>query len=176
MPKYNSSECQDIQIQLSAYFDKQIPTWKRYMVQRHLKQCTECRSQLNTIEQTDKLLHYLEPVQSSDNFFLDVISGVTTMNASQKTHLSAIGRLSDGIEKIQDWVRGNIQTYTLTYIFALIFGVFTMIGVTLYSPTIEKYNPYNQYSSKSQNQQETLISFEVISEQKHPRRRFLKIR
>lgn len=177
MTKYNTCECENIQTQLSAYFDNQIPTWKWFLIRRHLKQCTQCSASIKTIEKTDKILNLVEPVKTSDTFLSNVMSHVNTIKTHQKTRWSPIDRLEACIENIQVWMRGNIQTYTLTYVFVLIFGVITMLGVTLYSPNIESLNPYAHYNSRaSQNQRETLISFEVILEHEQKPKRFLKIR
>ncbi len=175
MPKYKINECKNVQTQLAAYFDNEVPTWKRHLIRWHLKQCTDCSSRVEAIEQTDKLLRSVEPVKASDTFLSTVMSRATTMKVSQKIHQPLFNRLGCFVEGLQTWMRGNIRAYNLVYMFGLIFAVFTMIGVTLYSPRIEKLNPFTQFRSKSSEvQQERLISFEVIL-QEEPKRS-LKIR
>ena len=175
MLKYKRNECKNVQAQLSAYFDNEVPTWKRHLIRWHLKQCPDCSSRAKAIEQTDKLLCFVEPVKASDTFLSSVLLGATTIKATQKTHQSIFNRLGCFVENLQMWMRGNIRSYNLVYMFGLIFCIFTMIGVTLYSPRIEKLNPFPQFRSKtSEIQQERLISFEVILQQEP--KRSLKIR
>ena len=163
MPKYKINECKNVQTQLSAYFDNEIPTWKQHLIRWHLKQCPDCKHRAKGIEQTDKLLRFVEPVKASDTFLSTVMSRVTTMKTTQKVHQSLFNRLGVLVDGFQLWIRSNIRTYNLVYMFGLIFCIITMIGVTLYSPRIEKLNLFPQLSSKpSETQQERLISFEVI--------------
>ena len=163
MPKYKTNECKNVQTQLSAYFDNEMPTWKRHLIWWHLKRCSDCKHQAKAIEQTDKLLRFVEPVKASDTFLSTVMSRVTTMKATQKARQSIFNRLGSFVNGFQLWMRGNIRAYSLVYMFGLIFCVITMIGVTLYSPRIEKLNLFPQLRSKSsETQQERLISFEVI--------------
>jgi hypothetical protein len=97
------------------------------------------------------------------------------MQTTQKVRKSSFNRLGSFIENMKVWMQGNIRAYNPFYMVGFMFGVFMMIGVTLYSPRIEKLNPFTQYSSKSSKiQQEKFISFEVI-EQQEPKRP-LKIR
>lgn len=152
-----------------------MPTWKRHLIRWHLKRCPDCRLRAKAIEQTDKLLRFVEPVKASDTFLSSVMSRATTMKVTQKARQSIFNRLGHLVEGLQTWMRGNIRAYNLVYMFGLIFCVFTMIGVTLYSPRIQKLNPFTHISSKSSEvQQEKLISFEVIL-QEEPKRS-LKIR
>ena len=53
-------------------------------------------------------------------------------------------------------------------------GVFMMVGVTLYTPKIEKLNLLLPFNTKTVKQQERLVAFEVII-QPEPKRT-LKIR
>lgn len=175
MKKYKISECKNVQTQLSAYFDHEMPTWKRHLIRWHLKQCKDCSARVKAIEQTHKLLHLAEPVEASDTFLSTVMSRATTLKTTQKAQQSIFNRFGSFVEGLQMRMRGNIRAYNLVYMFGLIFAVFTMIGVTLYSPRIDRLNPFTQFSSKSSEvQQERLISFEVIPQQEP--KRSLKIR
>ncbi len=175
MRKYKINECKNVQTQLSAYFDNEMPTWKQHLIQWHLKQCPDCSSRVKAIEQTHKLLHLAEPFTASDTFLSTVMSRATTLKATQKAQQSIFNRFGSFVEGLQMRMRGNIRAYNLVYMFGLIFAVFIMIGVTLYSPRIERLNPFTQFSSKSSEaQQDRFISLEVILQQEP--KRSLKIR
>lgn len=175
MPKFKTNECENVHTQLSAYFDNQIPMWKRSLIRRHLNQCPDCASRSAAIQQTDKLLRFVEPVEASDTFLSDVISHATAMKTSQKARQSIFNRLGSRIEGWQVWMRTNIRVYNPVYMCGFIFGVFIMVGATLYSPRIDKLNLFSQFRSKSlEVQKEKFIAFDVILEQEP--KRSLKIR
>ncbi len=175
MPKSKINNCQNYQSQLSAYFDNELPTWKRHIIRWHLKRCANCTDRYATIQQTDKLLNYLEPVNTSEYFLSNVMSRVKTMQTYENAQRSVINRIGSAVENMKSWIRGNIRAYNPLYMTGFVFGVVMMVGVTLYSPKIEKLNPFNQSNAEaSEVNDEKLISFEVIP-QDQPKR-FLKIR
>lgn len=174
MLKAKFNECNNIQTQLSPYFDKELPPWKNHIVRWHLNRCSECNAKYAEIQQTMTFLHNAEPVKASDSMITNVMSRVYSMNASQKEKRSIMHRLSTFVEKFQVWMRGNIQTYNSYYVLGFFVGIFMMIGATLYSPQLEKINPLSQHNDKSINKQERLVAFEVIL-QPEPKRT-LKIR
>ena len=74
-------------------------------------------------------------------------------------------------ERMRVWLRGKIRAYNLLFMLGFVFGVIIMIGATLYSPRIEKLDPYPQFLMNSaEAQQDKIISFEVISQQEPKRR------
>ena len=79
MLKYKINECKNVQAQLSTYFDNEMPTWKRHLIRWHLKRCSDCKLRAKAIEQTDKLLRFVEPVKASDTFLSSVMSRATKM-------------------------------------------------------------------------------------------------
>ena len=170
MKRYKNRVCESISSQLSAYFDKQIPVWKRHLIRRHLDRCSKCQSEFNSIQQTDRFLQFVEPVKVSDTFLSDVLEQATEINRTDRVkhlYLNRFGSLFDGI---QGWLRGKIRAYNPVFMFGFIFGVFIMIGATLYSPRIEKFNPIPQFLTKStEAHQNRFISFEVISQQEPKR-------
>ena len=175
MPKFKTAECENVHTQLTAYFDNQIPMWKRHLMQQHLNRCPDCASRSVAIQQTDKLLRFIEPVKASDTFLSDVMLQASKIKSSKQTHRSLLNRFGFCVENLKMWIRSHIRAYNPVYMFGLIFGVFTMIAVTLYSPRIEKFDLFPQFHSKtSEVQQERFIAFEVILQQEP--KRSLKIR
>ena len=175
MPKSKINNCHNYQAQLSAYFDNELPTWKRHIIRWHLKRCPNCSDKHAAIQQTDKLLNYLEPVKTSDLFLSNVMSRVKTMHTYENAQRSVLNRIGSAVENMKSWIRGNIRAYNPVYMAGFVFGVVMMVGVTLYSPQIEKLNPFNQSNAEaSETHEEKLISFEFIPKQTP--KRFLKIR
>ena len=170
MLKSNTNECKSIQTDLSAYFDKEIARWKRLRIQKHLKQCSNCSSKLKIMQNTDTTLRFIEPIKASENFIDVVMSKANTHNMHHIEKAVVSNRILNIINGLQHWVRSNISVSNPVFMFSFIFGLFIMIGATLYSPRIEKLNPFTNFNSQSiDNPQERLISFEVIT-QKEPKR------
>lgn len=170
MLKSNINECKSIQTDISAYLDKEIARWKRLRIQRHLKQCPDCSSQVKFIQDTNKTLRFIEPIKASQNFIDAVMVKANTQNIHHKELPVVSNRILSIINGFQHWFRSNISISNPVFMFSFIFGLFVMIGATLYSPRIEKLSLFTGFSSQSQdNPQERLISFEVIT-QKEPKR------
>ena len=172
MPKVKINECNNIQGQLSAYYDRELASWKYHIVRWHLKRCSVCNSNYAELQRTQTFLHNVEPVTASESLLTNVMSRVNSMNLVHKERRSLFNRFSSFIERFQGWMRGNIRTYNSYYILGFFVGVFMMIGVTLYSPQIEKINLLSNSNDNSINNQERLVAFEVILQPK----RTLKIR
>lgn len=175
MLKSKMVECQNIQTQLSPYIDDELQSWKRHIIKWHLKRCSHCNKQYIDLQQTHTLLNTVEPVKTSDSFLSDVISQAHVMNINQKDKRSLLNRFVSVVDGLQIWIRGNIRTYNPFYIGSFIVGVILMLGVTLYSPKIDKLNMYSKYRTQSINtHQERLVAFEVILHNEP--KRTLKIR
>ncbi len=175
MLKSKMVDCQNLQTQLSAYFDNELQSWKRLIIKWHIKHCAECSKKYTDIQQTHTLLNSVESVRTSDDFLSNVMSRANAINIYQKERLSLFNRLGSIVEGLQVWMRGNIRAYNPFYMGGFIVGVILMLGVTLYSPKIDKLNIFSEYKTQSINtQQERLVAFEVIMQQEP--KRTLKIR
>ena len=169
-PDIYNSECEALLAspdELSAYIDKELPAWKHHLIRRHLKQCKICTARVQRLQQTDSFLHHAGEVEVSDNFLSGVMARVSEVAQHQRQHDSLRSRAVRFIETSLGWTRPlstlmgslryNIRTRSPVYIFILTFAVFTMVGVTLYSPAGDKLVEKSHESDA-----EKLISFEVI--------------
>ena len=180
-PHIHNSAC-EAQIasrdELSAYIDKELPVWKRYFIQQHLKKCGICAGYVQRLRKTDKFLRQSGEVEVSTDFLAGVMTRVSEMTQHQRQQASLwsrIGqRLVPGLETSPTkWfrhlstlaytLRQNIQTRSPIYIFVLTFCVFTMVGVTLYPSRSDRFRQSAHAWKKSDAMHnEKLISFEVI--------------
>lgn len=185
LPNLYHSEC-ETQIaspdELSAYIDKELPAWKRYLIQQHLKKCESCADYVKRLQKTDKFLRQGGEVEVSADFLADVMASVSEATEHQRQQESFWSRVARYIESPFRWMRHtsilayklrhNIQTRSPIYIFALTFCVFTMVGVTLYSPRSDRFGQSAHAWKKSDELPgEKLISFEVI--RREPPKRLL---
>lgn len=163
--------------ELSAYIDKELPAWKRYLIQQHLKKCRTCAGYVQRLQKTDTFLRQSGEVEVSTDFLAGVLRRVSeTTQHQQQTSLwsRVVQRLVPGLETSpRRWfrhvstlayqLRQNIQTRSPVYIFALTFCVFTMVGVTLYPSRSDRFGQSAHAWKKSDAMHnEKLISFEVI--------------
>ena len=181
LPNFSNPECK-LQVasrdELSAYTDKELPAWKRYLIQQHLKKCKTCAGYVHGLRKTDKFLRQGGEVEVSADFLAGVmtrVSEVTEHQWQQASFWSRIVRyIVSGLETpltkwmrhvsiVPDKLRHNIQTRSPVYIFALTFCVFTMVGATLYSPRNDRFEKSaHAWKNSDELHGEKLISFEVI--------------
>lgn len=164
--------------ELSAYIDKELPTWKRYLIKQHLKKCQTCADYVQRLQTTDKFLRQSGEVETSTDFLASVMARASEMTQHQRQQASFWSRVArymvSGLETpptrwmrhisiLTDKLRHNIQTRSPIYIFALTLCVFTMVGVTLHPPGSDRFRQSVHTWKKSDDLHgEKLISFEVI--------------
>ena len=177
---YNS-ECEArvaSQDELSAYIDKELPAWRRYLIQQHLKKCETCANYVQRLQKTHKFLRQGGEVAVSADFLAGVMTRVSEVTEYQWQRASFWSRIVrymvSGLETpltrwvrhvsiVADKLRHNIQTRSPVYIFALTFCVFTMVGVTLYPPRNDRFEKSaHAWKNSDELHGEKLISFEVI--------------
>ena len=169
-PNTHNSECDALLAnpdELSAYIDKELPAWKRHLIRRHLKKCEACADHLQQLQQTDNFLRRAGEVEVSEDFLSGVMARVSEVAQHQRQQTSLWSHVGRLIETAFGWARPfstvisnlryNIRTRSPVYIFILTFAVFTMVGVTLYSPSRD-----NLVEKPHELDVEKLISFEVI--------------
>ncbi len=176
-PDAHNSECEIAsRDELSAYIDKELPAWKRHLIRRHLKKCDVCANDVQRLQHTDNFLRHAGDVDVSDGFLDSVMTRVCEVVQHQRQQESLWTRIRRGVEVSLGWLpplstlsgklRYNIRTRSPVYISILTFAVFTMVGVTLYQPSGDKFG-----EEVRELDSEKLISFEVI--QQEPPKRLL---
>lgn len=176
-PDAHNSECEIAsRAELSAYIDKELPAWKRHLIRRHLKKCDVCANDVQRLQHTDNFLRHAGDVDVSDGFLDSVMTRVCEVVQHQRQQESLWTRIRRGVEVSLGWLpplstlsgklRYNIRTRSPVYISILTFAVFTMVGVTLYQPSGDKFG-----EEVRELDSEKLISFEVI--QQEPPKRLL---
>ena len=180
-PNWHNAECEArvaSRDELSAYIDKESPAWKRYLIQQHLKKCKTCANYVHRLQKTDKFLRQGGEVEVSADFLTGIMTRVSEVPEHQRQQASFWSRIVRGpvsvletpltrwvrhVSILTDKLRHNIQTRSPVYIFALTFCVFTMVGVTLYSPRNDRFEkPAHAWKNSDELHSEKLISFEVI--------------
>ncbi len=162
----SARHCEELHTHFSAYIDKELPAWKRLLIRQHLKRCPNCAFHVRRLEQTDRFLRAEAPLPASDDFAATVITRAAEMHQHQRQHRSIFHRVGQFIEASLGWARHHVWTHISVYTFALCFAVFTMVGVTLYAPSGERFDSPAQARLDTT---EKLISFEVIRDEQPKR-------
>lgn len=163
-----TKHCEELHTHFSAYIDKELPAWKRLLVRQHLKRCPNCAFHVRRLAQTDKFLRAEEALPSSDDFVARVMARASEMQQHQR-ELALGKRITRRVEASLEWVRQNIPAHSppgLAGMFALCFAIFTMVGVTLYAPSGDRFAGPAQAELDTA---EKLISFEVIQDEQPKR-------
>lgn len=168
--------------ELSAYIDKELPTWKRHLIRRHLKKCSICANQVQRLQKTADFLHQGGEIEVSDGFLTSVMARVSDATKHERHYDSIGSHFTRHLRALLEWTRHgsmfadklrySIRTRSPVYIFVLTFAVFTMVGATLYQSPSNRFGQSGHALKKSQELNgEKLISFEVI--QHEPPKRLL---
>lgn len=170
-----SSGC-ELQDDLSAYIDKELPVWKRQLIRWHLKKCTVCADHVQQLRRIDNFLRAAGAVKIADTFLHEVMVRVPVIAQYQRQQRSFRPQAERCVQTISNWIRPlstltsqvryKIRTHSPAYIFTLTFAVFAMMGLALYPSSKDRFVERADVTEKKR-----LISFEVV--QREPPKRLL---
>ena len=164
-------KCENVQPQLSAYIDREMPLWTIQLIQWHLKRCPSCAHEAMRLRQTDKILHQLDPVKTSDNFLPDLMRQAAAITVSEKHQFSITRRILRRVESSFAWMlysfRTRVRPYAVVTSLALIAAV---VSITLYQPRFP-LPPEDALTlaQSSTDRQAQLVEFEIVSINQFPK-------
>ena len=164
-------KCENVQPQLSAYIDREMPLWTVQLIQWHLKRCPSCAHEVMRLQQTNKILHQLDPVKTSDNFLPDLMREAAAITVIEKEQISTVRRLVRRLESSFAWMlysfRTRVRPYAVVTSLALIA---TVVSITLYQPRFslppEDALTFAQSATDTQGQ---LVEFEIVPIDQFPK-------
>ena len=164
-------KCENVQPQLSAYVDREMPLWTIQLIQWHLKRCPSCAHETMRLRQTNKVLHQLDPVKTSDNFLPDLMRQVTAITVTEKEQFSAVRRVLRRLESSFAWMlysfRTRVRPYAVVTTLALIS---TVVSITLYQPRFPLLsNDTLTLAQAPTDKQAVLIEFEIVPINQSPK-------
>ena len=164
-------KCENVQPQLSAYVDREMPLWTIRLIQWHLKRCPSCAYEAMRIRQTDKILHQLDSVKTSDNFLPDLMRRATAITATEREQISAIRRILRRMESSFAWMRYSFRTRVRPYaVVASLVLIATVVSITLYQPRFP--TPPDKVLTLAQSpsdKQALLVEFEIVPINQYPK-------
>ena len=157
-------KCENVQPQLSAYVDREMPLWTIRLIQWHLRRCPSCAHEAMRIRQTDKILQQLDSVKTSDNFLPDLMRRAAAITLIEREQISAIRRTLRRLESSFAWMRYSFRTRMRPYaVAASLVLIATVVSLTLYQPRFPL--PANDTLTLSQvpsEEQALLVEFEIV--------------
>ncbi|MCS5609572.1 MAG: hypothetical protein NZ961_04115 [Candidatus Poribacteria bacterium] len=125
MPKFEETN-----IQLSAYFDGEISRQNQLRVRRHLENSAEDAFELMQIAQVDHLLRQLGPIETTDQFLLELMQRVSEIPPQEEPPLALFSRYT---KKFQSWFvflcdQSCLKFHSVTFGIA----VFVLICVSIF--------------------------------------------
>ncbi len=164
-------KCENVQPQLSAYVDREMPLWTIQLIQWHLKRCPSCAHEAMRLRQTDKILHQLDSVKTSDNFLPDLMRRAAAITAIEREQISAIRRILRRMESSFAWIRYSFRTRVRPYaVVASLALIATVVSLTLYQPRLPL--PSNDVLTLAQaptDKQALLVEFEIVPINQFPK-------
>ena len=164
-------KCENVQPQLSAYVDREMPLWTIQLIQWHLKRCPSCAHEAMRLRQTNKILHQLDPAKTSDNFLPDLMRRAAAITVIEKEQVSITRRILRRLESSFAWMlysfRTRIRPYAVVTSLALIA---TVVSITLYQPRLPL--PSNDVMTLAQSptdKQVLLVEFEIVPINQFPK-------
>ncbi len=157
-------KCENVHPQLSAYVDREMPLWTIRLIQWHLKRCSSCAYEAMRIRQTDKILHQLDSVKTSDNFLPDLMRRAAAITVIEREQISAIRRILRRLESSFAWLRYSFRTRMRPYaVVASLALIASVVSLTLYQPRLPL--PANDALTLAQTpseKQALLVEFEIV--------------
>jgi len=125
MPKFEETS-----IQLSAYFDGEISRQNQLRVRRNLENSAEDAFELMQIAQVDHLLRQLGPIETTDQFLLELMQRVSEIPPQEEPPLALFPRYT---KKFQSWLvflcdQSCLKFHSVTFGIA----VFVLICVSIF--------------------------------------------
>jgi anti-sigma factor RsiW len=159
-------KCENIQPQLSAYLDGEMPLWKLQLIQWHLKRCPICAHDVIGMQQTDKILRRLNRVKTSDSFLSDVMQQVSIIAVTEKRRIPWIHRAFRKLESSVAWVRYSFQTrphpYAVTAVLLVLIGTIVS-AIPLSRPlSLSSWPQDVPILAQSRPSDESIIRIEII--------------
>ena len=164
-------KCENVQPQLSAYVDCEMPLWTIQLIQWHLKRCPSCGHEAMRLRQTDKILRQLEPVKTSDSFLSDLMRQAAAITVIEKERISVIRRILRRLESSFAWIlysfRTRVRPYAVVTSLALIA---TVVSITLYQPRLPllSHDTLTLVQAPT-DKQALLVEFEIVPINQFPK-------
>ena len=164
-------KCENVQPQLSAYVDRELPLWTIQLIQWHLERCPSCAHETMRLRQTNKILQQLEPVKTSDNFLPNLMRQAAAITVIEKERISVFRRILRRLEASFAWLLYSLRTRVRPYAVVTSLAVIaTVVSITLYQPQLTLLsNGTVTLAQAPTDKQAVLVKFEIVPINQFPK-------
>ena len=164
-------KCENVQPQLSAYVDREMPLWTIQLIRWHLKCCPSCAHEATRLRQINKILHQLEPVKTSDNFLPDLMRQAAAITVIEKGQISVVRRILRRLESSFAWLLYSFRTRVRPYaVVTSLAAIATVVSITLYQPRFPlSSNDTLTLAQAPTDKQAVLVEFEIVPINRFPK-------
>ena len=124
MPKFEETN-----IQLSAYFDGEISRQNQLRVRRHLENSAEDAFELMQIAQVDHLLRQLDPIETTDQFLLELMQRVSETPSQEEPKLTLFPRYTEKFQSCFVFLRDQLRPKFRSVTFGVAVFVFICVAI-----------------------------------------------
>ena len=137
-------KCEDVQPQLSALIDKELPLWEAQMIRWHIRICRDCAYDFMSLKDTDRVLSSMGNVTTGDNFIREVMTKGSMMSRHDNTTSNLFVKLFNRAGYYLDWFkysfRRKMSVYAVALMFLMVWGFLIGVMPTIISPKVDMPN------------------------------------
>ena len=120
---------EETNIQLSAYFDGEVSRQKRLKIRKHLENSDEAAFELMQITQVDHLLKQLSPIETRDQFLLELMQRVSETPSQEEPTLTLFPRDTERFQSCFVFSRDQLQLKFRSVTFGVAVFVFICVAI-----------------------------------------------
>ena len=133
---------EDINVQLSAYFDGEVSRRKQLIIKQKLENSPGDAFELMQVTQVDQLLRQLDSIETTDQFLLELMRRVSEIPLQEGKPLTLLTRCT---KKFQSWLaflryRLRLKFHSVTVGVAAFISICVAIFFFQAPPTSQKVN------------------------------------
>ena len=120
---------EETSIQLSAYFDGEVSRQKRLRIGRHLENSDEATFELMQIAQVDHLLKQLNPIETKDQFLLELMQKVSETPSQEEPKLTLFPQYTEKFQSCFVFLRDQFRLKFRSVTFGVAVFVFICVAI-----------------------------------------------
>lgn len=159
-------KCENIEPQICAYLDRELPAWRMQLIRWHLKRCPVCAHETMRLQQTDKIIRSLTPVKTSDSFLPDLMRRVSVASVTEKQRMPLFQRTLRKFKSSLDWAIYSVRMHIPAYAVGIALTLMIMgAGLTMLYAPLDLLTPSEEPHALTQSQDDgfTIIPIEMVS-------------
>lgn len=159
-------KCENIEPQISAYLDREMPAWRMQLIRWHLKRCPACAHETMRLQQTDQIIRSLTSVKTSDTFLPDLMRRVSVASVAEKREIPLFQRTFRKFKSSLDWAIYSVRLHISAYAVGVALVLMIMgAGLTMLYAPLDLLTPSEETHALTKSPEDgfTVIPIEMVS-------------